>query len=187
MPCDHAAMHLALDHQRIDDHCRNRRPWSISRPRPRRSRDRSRPRRRDSRWERPRAGCRPAIETSSEVGTPSGRFGPARSRSASSSKPIERSVPAMVKRPSPNSMSAAAASSTCAGDLLAVLDHLVARLRDGRAARHDRARAAGAAARDQLIAVALHQADALERNAEPLRPAPARRARRGPGRNRACR
>ena len=37
-----------------------------------------------------------------------------------------------------------------------------------RAAEHHRARAAGAAAGDQLVAVALQQADALERHAELL-------------------
>ncbi len=51
-------------------------------------------------------------------------------------------------------------------DLFAALDHLPARLDDRRSARHDRFRAAGAAAGDQLVAVALQQADALERHAE---------------------
>src|SRR5262249_59125194 len=37
-----------------------------------------------------------------------------------------------------------------------------------RAARRDRARAAGATAGDQLVAVALQEADAVERDAEPL-------------------
>src|SRR3974390_841448 len=52
------------------------------------------------------------------------------------------------------------------GKLLALRDHLVGSLHDGGAAEHRRARTAGAAAGDQAIAVALHQADAVERNAE---------------------
>ncbi len=55
------------------------------------------------------------------------------------------------------------------GDLLAVLDHLVAGRDDRGAAGHHRFRAAGAAAGDQLVAVALQQANALERDAEPRR------------------
>src|SRR5262245_38561814 len=53
-------------------------------------------------------------------------------------------------------------------DLPALLDDLGGRLDDRRSARHDRARAAGAAAGNELVAVALQQADAIERNAEPL-------------------
>ena len=53
--------------------------------------------------------------TSSVCGTPEGSLIlPVRSRSASSIRPIERSVPAMTKRPRANSMSATAASSACA-------------------------------------------------------------------------
>ena len=52
------------------------------------------------------------------------------------------------------------------GDLLAGLDHLVAGGDDRGAARHDRFRAAGAAAGDQLVAVALQQADLVERDAQ---------------------
>ena len=52
--------------------------------------------------------------TSSVFGTPSGSFGPSRSVCASSMMPMPRSVPAMLKRPRSNSMSAAAASSTWA-------------------------------------------------------------------------
>ena len=48
-----------------------------------------------------------------------------------------------------------------------MLDHLARRLDDRGAARHDRLRAAGAAAGDELVAVALQQADALEGDAEP--------------------
>src|SRR5437868_11361889 len=51
------------------------------------------------------------------------------------------------------------------GDLLAGLDHLVAGCDDRGAARHYRFRAAGAAAGDQLVAVALQQPDLLERDA----------------------
>ena len=54
------------------------------------------------------------------------------------------------------------------GDLLALLDHLGGGFHDRGAAVHDRFRAAGAAAGEQLVAVALQQADALERNAELL-------------------
>src|SRR4029078_13193253 len=54
------------------------------------------------------------------------------------------------------------------GDLLAAFDHQVRRLDDRRAARRDRARAAGAAAYDQLVAVALQEPDFLEWDAELL-------------------
>ncbi len=105
---------------------------------------------------------------SSVFGTPSGSLRPARSFSASSMMPIERSVPAMVKRPRANSMSAARGFEHVRGDLLALLDHLGGRFDDGGAAVHDRLRAAGAAAGEQLVAVALQQPDALERHAELL-------------------
>ena len=52
------------------------------------------------------------------------------------------------------------------GDLLAGLDDLVAGGDDRGAARHHRFRAAGAAAGDQLVAVALQQADLIERDAQ---------------------
>src|SRR5258708_2562001 len=51
--------------------------------------------------------------TSSDDGTPSGIL-PSRKRRASLMMSIERSVPAMVKRPLPNSMSASEASIRCA-------------------------------------------------------------------------
>ena len=54
------------------------------------------------------------------------------------------------------------------GDLLALLDRLVGGLHDRRAGQHRRARDAGAAAGDELIAVALHELDAVERHAELL-------------------
>ena len=54
------------------------------------------------------------------------------------------------------------------GDLLALLDHLGGGFDDRHAGVHHRARAAGAAAGEQLIAVALQEPDALERNAELL-------------------
>src|SRR5947208_10930119 len=54
------------------------------------------------------------------------------------------------------------------GDLLALLVHLGSRFDDRGAAVHDRFRAAGAASRQELVAVSLQQTDALERNAEPL-------------------
>ena len=50
-----------------------------------------------------------------------------------------------------------------AGERPALLDHLGRRLEERLAARHDRARAAGAAADQQLVAVALDQIDQLER------------------------
>ena len=82
--------------------------------------------------------------------------------------PIERSVPAMAKRPCANSMSDGGGFEHVRGDLLALLDHLVGGFDDRGAAVHDRFRAAGAAAGEQLVAVALQQADALERDAELL-------------------
>ena len=54
------------------------------------------------------------------------------------------------------------------GDLPALLDHLGGSLHDRGAAVHDRFRSAGAAAGEELVAVALEQTDALERDAEPL-------------------
>ena len=54
------------------------------------------------------------------------------------------------------------------GDLLALLDHLGGGFDDRLAGIHHRARAAGAAAGDQLVAVALEEADLLERHAELL-------------------
>src|SRR5229473_1028342 len=53
-----------------------------------------------------------AILTSSVLGASSGSLTPACSLAASSNRPTERSVPAMVNRPLANSMSATAASST---------------------------------------------------------------------------
>ena len=110
----HAAMDLALDQQRIDDGAEIVDRGIFHHLRVRRSRDRLRPRRRDSRSGR-RDGHRLGrhASTSSDVGTPSGSFSPARSLRASSMMPIERSVPAMTKRPALNSMSPADASSTC--------------------------------------------------------------------------
>ena len=105
--------------------------------------------------------------TSSEFGTPSGSFSPPRSLSASSMMPIERSVPAMVKRPSRELDVARRGFEHEARDLLALLDHFVGAFDDRGAARIHRARAAGAAAGEQLVAVALQQLDALERHAEP--------------------
>ena len=52
------------------------------------------------------------------------------------------------------------------GERAALLDHLRRRLDQRLAARHDRARAAGAAADQELVAVALDQIDQLERQAE---------------------
>src|SRR5919201_4227035 len=54
------------------------------------------------------------------------------------------------------------------GDLFALLDQLGRGFDDGGAAVHDRFRTAGAAARQKLVAVALQETDALERDAEPL-------------------
>ena len=54
------------------------------------------------------------------------------------------------------------------GDLFALLDHLGGGFDDGGAAVHDRFRTAGAAGRQKLVAVALQETNALERDAEPL-------------------
>ena len=104
-----------------------------------------------------REPARSHVSTSSEAGTPSGSFMPARRRCASSMMPIARSVPAMTKRPLLNSMSPADASSTCAAICLPFSIDFVGSLHDGGAAQHRRARAAGAAAGDELVAVALQQ------------------------------
>src|SRR5436305_3694624 len=50
------------------------------------------------------------------------------------------------------------------GDLLAQLDHLSRGFDDGGAAVHDRLRASGAAACQQLVAVALCKANTIERD-----------------------
>src|SRR5262245_28284488 len=54
------------------------------------------------------------------------------------------------------------------GDLFALLDHLGSRFHDRGAAVHYRFRAAGTASRQELVAVALQEANAFERNAEPV-------------------
>ncbi len=104
--------------------------------------------------------------TSSVRGSPGGSSSPSRSFCASSMMPIVRSVPAMLKRPLANSMSADARLQHVGGDLLALLDDERARLGDGRAAGHDRLGTARAAAGDEPVAVALHQADLVEGHAE---------------------
>ena len=48
------------------------------------------------------------------------------------------------------------------GGVAPLLDHQVGRFDDRVARRHQRLRAAGAAARDQPVAVALHQPDGVE-------------------------
>ena len=54
------------------------------------------------------------------------------------------------------------------GNLLALLDHLAGGFDNGGAAVHDRFGAASAAAGEQLVAVALHKTNPLERDAELL-------------------
>ena len=81
----------------------------------------------------------------------------------------ERSVPAMWNRPSVNSMSMTAASSSSAAILRASLDHLVHRQHDRGAADAQRAGAAVAFAPGQLVGVAVFLAHVLQRHAEPLR------------------
>src|SRR5438046_1471945 len=107
--------------------------------------------------------------TSRLPGSPDGSSRPAWIRAANSIRPTERSVPAMTKRPARNSMSATAASSTCAAILPAGLDNLVGGADDRIAANNHRFGAPGAAARDQFVAVALNEADALEWDAKPRR------------------
>ena len=109
------------------------------------------------------------VMTSSDCGASGGSLTRRRAACrASSMMPIARSVPAITKRPSANSMSAAAASSTCAAICLAFLDHL------RRRPRRSRCRCASATSirrcrrRLQAIAVALNERDLLERHAEPL-------------------
>ena len=98
-------------------------------------------------------------------GTPSGIL-PSRSRCASSMMPIERSVPAMVKRPPANSMSPSAASIRCAAACLPFAMTSAEDFDDRRAGRGDRARAAGAVAEAHEVAVVLLQRDLLEGHAE---------------------
>ena len=73
------------------------------------------------------------------------------------------------------------------GDLLALLDQLVAGLEEGLAADQRRLRAAGAAADLELVGIALQQAERARPGCRAARPAPGRTAWRGPGRSRACR
>ncbi len=106
-------MGLAFDQQRIDDRAEVVDRRCISPPRRRRCRGRLRPRRHGSRWGRSRHGFGDVADIE-RGGEPSGSSRPRRTRSASSMMPTARSVPAMTKRPSPESMSPADASSTCA-------------------------------------------------------------------------
>ena len=77
-------------------------------------------------------------------------------------------MPAIRNSPPSNVMSAAAASRKWPASRAAFVDDLGRGFDDRLAARHDRARAAGAAAGQQLVAVALDQVDQLERQAEPV-------------------
>ena len=81
---------------------------------------------------------------------------------------MARSVPAMTKRPLLNSISDGGRFEHVAGDLLAFLDDLGGGFDDRGAAVHQRLRAAAAAADGEPIAVALHERDLLERDAELL-------------------
>src|SRR5579883_3562971 len=54
------------------------------------------------------------------------------------------------------------------GDLAPALDHLLARFGKRLPAGDHRSRTAGAAADEKLVAIALHQAQTLEGNAEPI-------------------
>ena len=81
---------------------------------------------------------------------------------------MARSVPATTNLPSLNSMSPADASSACEAICLPCSTTLAAASTMACAGVHHRARAAGAAAGDQLVAVALQEADLLERHAELL-------------------
>ena len=80
--------------------------------------------------------------------------------------PIERSVPAMVKRPPPNSMSASAASRRCAAACLPLAIDQRGGFDDRRTRRGDRARTAGAVAEAHEVAVVLFERDLLEGHAE---------------------
>ena len=81
---------------------------------------------------------------------------------------MARSVPAMTKRPLAELDIGDRGFQHMGGDRLALFDHLGCRLDGGGACRLRRARAAGAAAGEQAVAVAFDQADAVERNAERL-------------------
>ena len=80
--------------------------------------------------------------------------------------PIERSVPAMVKRPSREFDVAFGRLHQMRRGLLALGDHERGGFDDRRAGRRDRARAAGAVAEADEVAVVLLQRDLLEGHAE---------------------
>ena len=160
-----AAMQLAFDDHRVDDGAEIVDARCSARSASRRSRDRSRLPRHGSRsgrstvfpWWRGRRRARRA--------RPSGIL-LSRSRCASSMMPIERSVPAMVKRPLANSMSPSDASSNMRRRLFAFFDHERGSFHDRLTGRGDRARAAGAVAEAHEIAVVLLDRDFLEGHAE---------------------
>ena len=81
-------------------------------------------------------------------------------------KLMARSVPATCTVPSANSRSRGLASSASAAMSFRLSASFVADMRNGHAARRDRARSAGAAAGRDLCGVALHHADLLRRQAE---------------------
>jgi len=80
--------------------------------------------------------------------------------------PIERSVPAMVKRALCEFDVAFGRLHQMRSGLLAFFDHERGSLHDRLTRRRDRARAAGCVAEADEIAVALLQCDLLEGNAE---------------------
>ena len=108
--------------------------------------------------------------TSSELGTPSGSFSPARSFSASSMH-ADRAVGAGDGEAPAGELDVARPRlrARCAAICLPFSTTLATASTIAVLLAACRARAAGAAAGDQLVAVALQQADALERNAEPAR------------------
>ena len=87
---------------------------------------------------------------------------------ATSWMPMPRSVPAMVKRPSLNSMSAFGRLQQMRRELLALGDDLLADQDDGAAAHGGGARAAGAHAERDRVGVALDELDPLRIDAEPV-------------------
>ena len=138
------------------------RPMSSSsrgaRARPRRYRGRSRPR-------------RPARHSATKASTASAvadtRTMPCRLPRGQVGKADRASVPAMLKRPSWNSMSAAAASSASAASSFPRTMHLAARGHHRRAADERRARAHAADA-VRAVGIALHDADFFDRDLQHL-------------------
>ena len=163
-----AAVGLAVQDQRIDGAADVVDRGVARRSRSGRCRGRSRPRRPRSRTERPRMRINSSQSAASGPRRSSGRSLRSRAARATSNRPIERSVPFTVKRPSAKATSAGIGLQHVAGDFRRLLDHRLRRLAHDDAAHAHRARRMRAAADRHDVGVALDQLDAVDIDAEPF-------------------